>query len=275
MGAIGDAVRSCERHADDPGRAASGGRNHAHLRRLWGRGKERLFEHRAGRRDGERGGFGWNADELLRATLYVAVSVDRPRGAAVATGSGNDDRDCVSTGRGSVRRTDVLDGDARSTSNRLFVSQLLLRAPREVRSAWAGGWSLVAKQRGVSGDGGSRSGGERARGVVPELSALWPEPQTEGQLVDDRAVPAMHGACAGPDHAGLLSTAPNRTLRRGLCAECAEPGDRPGIPGCSEPLGYPTEPGQRRARVSTEGRLVDSCEVGDGDASQRSARRRR
>ena len=102
-----------------------------------GRRDGRPPEHRAGYRDGERGGFGWNTDELLRAIPYVAVSVDRPRGAAVATGSGNDDRDSVSTGRGSVRRTDVMDGDARSTSNRLFVSQLLLRVPPEARSAWA------------------------------------------------------------------------------------------------------------------------------------------
>ena len=63
---------------------------------------------------------------------------------------------------------------------------------------------------GVIGDGCSRSGRERARGGVPELSALWPEPQTEAQQADDRALPAMHGAWAGPDHAVLLSTAHNR-----------------------------------------------------------------
>ena len=124
-GAIGDAVRSCGRHADGPGRAASGGRDHAQLRRLPGAGE--------------------------------------------ATG--------------------------------------------------------------VIGDGCSRSGRERARGGVPELPALWPEPQTEAQLVGDRALPAMHGAWAGPDHAVLLSTADNRALPRGLRAESAEPGDRPGITG--------------------------------------------
>ena len=88
MGAIGDDVRSCERHADDPGRAASGGRNHAHLRRLLGAGEwtASRTQRQPPRRPARR--IRLDTDELLRATLYVAVHVDRSRGAALATGSG-------------------------------------------------------------------------------------------------------------------------------------------------------------------------------------------
>ena len=266
MGAIGDAVRSCERHADDPGRAASGGRNHAHLRRLLGAGEwtASRTQRRPPRRPARR--IRLDTDELLRATLCA-------RG-GVGNGVRNDDRDSGSTDRGSVvGLTCWMAMRARPRSGCTCLS--FCSAPHRRRGAASAEGHSASVATGGSGDGCSRSDGERARGVVPELSALWPEPQTEGQLVDDRAVAAMHGACEDPDHAALLSTAHNRTLRRGLRAECAEPGDRPGITGCSGPLGYPTEPGQRRARVSTEGRPIDSCDVGGGDASQRNARRRR
>ena len=68
--------------------------------------------------------------------------------------------------------------------------------------------------------GGSQFRCERLRRVISELSSLRPEHQTEDPLVDDRALPPLHGAWRDPGEVVLLRAARSRAVPRRLHAAC-------------------------------------------------------